>query len=569
MHAANFVAFLGLCGAYEYLLVKTLELASLTPRSALRGPWGLVVAYALFGFMALTMTPLELTTPDILAAAAVLVAFGALLRLKDAVAAAEPRTWEHAWRPAVALGAALGVGAYAKSFMVPWAFVCLVILAFAMRRRGRSLTAIAVVVWGVMVLPWCAVLSRQSGHLTFGDSGRLTYAWYVNEQDAPSLGGVPPGARTPAAEAILPGTAITGLAPGTDPMWFDPTRWNSAIEPHWSLRQQLETFNVSRRFYLQQFTPLLFLIFFIVAAPSGTRRAIWTRGWIVFLPAAAGLLAYAMVLVTARYVMPFVLVITLAVLATVPIARRISPLLALIGIAIPAVLESLDIRTAAGLGIVTAVLGAMLAGVVIPARSRVVWLLSVIFAALAAHVILTPLGADVLPFAVFGLVVLFWMLSRTALRSGGTLSFARRAEVAMAVVLFAVFALRFENRISADLTALGRAGSPTWGNVSKRIADDLASHGVTSATRIAVIGPHAEAYWARAGRLRIVADVPRPVVERFWGLAAVEQDSLLRQFAAAGATYVIASMPPSVAAPPSDGWTPVKFGGWVRMLRAP
>jgi membrane-bound metal-dependent hydrolase YbcI (DUF457 family) len=256
-------------------------------------------------------------------------------------------------------------------------------------------------------------------------------------------------------------------------------------------------------------------------------------------------------------------------LATVPIARRFSPLFALIGIAVPAVLESLDIRTAAGLGVVAAVLGAMLVGVIVPAKSRIVWVLSVVFAALAAHVILTPLGADVLPFAVFGLVVLFWMLARTALRSGATLSFARRTEVAIGLVLFAVFALRFQNRMSADTTALERAASPTWGNVSMRIAQDLVSHGVTPGTRIAVIGPHAEAYWARTARLRIVADVPRPLIEKFWALPEAARDSLLRQFAAAGATYVVASLPPTIAAPPDARWTPVRFSGWVRRLDAP
>jgi hypothetical protein len=281
--------------------------------------------------------------------------------------------------------------------------------------------------------------------------------------------------------------------------------------------------------------------------------------------------AYAMVVSTARYIMPFVLATTLIVLATIPVARRFVPLLALVGMAIPAGLESLDTRTAAGLGVVAALLGGVLAGVLVPARRRMVWVFAVAFAALASHVVLTPLGADVLPFPVLALVVVFWIVARGAERNDRAESFALRSELAMAVVLGFVFVIRFENRMSDDFTALTRAASPRWGNVPVRIAADLASHGIGPGTRIAVIGPHAEAYWARAGRLRIVADVPRPLVDRFWALPVAQQDSLIAQFGAAGATYVVASMPPSntraaVAAPADPRWTPVKFSGWVRRL---
>jgi len=563
-HAVNFAAFIGLLAAYEYFLFPVLELAAATPRSLLRGVRGAAVAYALFGFLALTMTPLELTTPDVLAGAAALLSLGALFRLARAARG-------HGRAHAVALGLALGLGALAKSFMVPWAIVCFATLVVVTRRRGAAQTALACGVWAAILIPWCAVLSHQAGRLTFGDSGRLTYVWYVNEQDAPSLGGVPPGARTASSDAILPGVGITGDAPGTDPMWLDPLRWNAMLTPHWDLRQQLGTLKVFELFYLQQFTPLVFLIFLIVVAPFGTRRKAWQAGWIVLIPALAGLLAYAMVVSTARYIMPFVLATTLIVLATIPVARRFVPWLALVGLAIPAGLESLDMRTAAGLGVVAALLGGVLAGVLVPARRRILWMLAVAFAALVSHVVLAPLGADVLPFPVLALVAVFWILARGAERDDRAESFALRSELAMAVVLGLIFVIRFENRLSADFTALARAASPKWGNVSVRIAADLASHGIGPGMRIAVIGPHAEAYWARAGRLHIVADVPRPLVDRFWGLPAAQQDSLIAQFAAAGAAYAVASMPPSgtPAAPVDSRWTPVKFGGWVRPLGAP
>ena len=56
-----------------------------------------------------------------------------------------------------------------------------------------------------------------------------------------------------------------------------------------------------------------------------------------------------------------------------------------------------------------------------------------------------------------------------------------------------------------------------------------------------MIGPHADSYWARTGRLKIVASVPTPVVPAFWRLSRAGQDSLLAEFAAAGARVAIAS----------------------------
>ncbi len=349
-------------------------------------------------------------------------------------------------------------------------------------------------------------------------------------------------------------------------MWYDPARWNASLRPTLNLKQQLETLKTFEIFYLQQFAPLLFLVFLIVVAPTGSRRRIWTRGWTVYVPALAGLLAYAMVIVTSRYIMPFVLAIALMLLATIPIARRFNPLLATIGLAIPALLESLNIKTGAALGVVAAVFGAIVVGVLVPARNRVLWTLAIIFAALASHVVLTPLGADVLPFPVFGLLVVIWMLARNAERNSAAESFAVRTEVAIAVILVAVFAIRFQNRLSDDAKAFDRASSATWGNLPVRIAQDLRSRGVAPGTRIAIIGPHAESYWARAGRLHIVANVPRLLVDDYWGLSDAQQDSLLALFAKAGATYAIASMPPTLAAPPDARWTPIRFSGWLRRI---
>ena len=95
MHAVNAAAFLATFAAYEYFLAPVLGMAAAARHAVLGGRWGRATAYGLFTCVAFTLTPIELTTPDLLTAAATFAALGALLRLRnspsDGAAAVRPR----------------------------------------------------------------------------------------------------------------------------------------------------------------------------------------------------------------------------------------------------------------------------------------------------------------------------------------------------------------------------------------------------------------------------------------------------------------------------------------------
>lgn len=561
VHALGAVSFLATFAAYEYFLIPVLKLAAETRHSMLGHRWGGAAAYGFFICVAFTLTPLQLTTPDLLAATATLLALGALLRLRRPDAGAGP---------ALVLGASLGVGALAKSFIIPWAVICLGVAAVAIGRSRLKHVLTSVVVWLLFVGPWTLMLSLTAGRVTFGDTGRLTYAWFVNNQDAPSLGGVPMGARTARTEAILPHSGITGDAPGTDPMWFDPERWSGPLAPHFDVHDQLESLATSGRFYVENLAPFLFLIFLVAVAPASARRDAWRHGWVVLVPAAAGMFGYALVLVTARYFMPFVLAGVLVLLATLPVPRRIHPLALVIGLAVPIGLESIDDRSATALALVVSLIGGMVAGAAVPMRRVVPWAIAVLLAAGVTHVVLPAAFPGVLLLGGAGLVVILWAMSRAAVRAHRPVRFAKGMASALALGVATLLVLRFAGRLGEDRDALGRAGSAEWGNLAAKIATDLATHGVQPGARIAVIGPHADSYWARTGRLKIVASVPRPVVPMFWRLPRVAQDSLLAEFARGGATVAIASVGPDPGDPPPDSsWTPVRYRGWIKPLVPP
>lgn len=557
IHAVNLAGFAVMLAAFDYMLMSILSLAAGVRGAALRGPMAAAGAYALFGVLALTMTPLELTTPDLFSDAAVLLALGALLRLRQSPSGGR--------RHAVVLGLALGVGALAKSFLVPWALVCFVTAGILAGRKGARDLAAGVVAWALVVVPWTAALSAKAGRPTFGDAGRLTYAWFVNLQDPPSMGGVPLGALTASTERLLPGVGVPGDSPYTDPMWTDPARFNTAVTPRFNVRDQLTTLEIFHVFYVENLAPLLFLILLVTTAPSGTRREAWRLGWPVYAPAIAGLFGYAMVLVTTRYVMPFVLAITLTLLATVPLARRWVPRNVLVGLLMLIGLEALLPETATGLVIVTAIIGGLLASVLVPARPRVAWMLTAVVALVVTRLVFPPAFPTLARAGAAAVVLLVWRASLAAVRGHRAAWFARRAEETVAFLLLVVLLFRLGIRFNQDAVALRRASSSTGGNLPWRIANDLAAAGISPGTRVAVVGPHAEAYWARAARLHIVASVPRNRVDAFWALAKPTQDSLLAEFHAAGATVAIATIGPPTGAPDSS-WTPVKFRGWIRPL---
>jgi hypothetical protein len=243
----------------------------------------------------------------------------------------------------------------------------------------------------------------------------------------------------------------------------------------------------------------------------------------------------------------------------------LAPLLFLFGLAIPIGLESLEPQTIRSLALVTSIVGGMLIGAVTSTSRRIVWVVAVGLGLGLTRVLLSPVFPDLLRFGAIALAVILWRLSLVAVRNWRTLRFATAVQASLAILIAAMLLLRVGIRFTQDANAAGHAASKQWGNVPLNIAHELHARGIAPGAQIAVIGPHAESYWARSGRMHIVASVPRPRVEAFWTLSRQGQDSLLDAFAAAGATVAIASIGPETGAPDAS-WTPIRYHGWIRAL---
>ena len=102
-----------------------------------------------------------------------------------------------------------------------------------------------------MASPWILTLSNAKGRFTFGDTGRLNYAFYVNDLvNRPYWHGEDAGLGTPThshrrLNAIPPVEDVFGPGPGSYPLWYDPSYWYDGVRPHFEWRGQLRTLRAS------------------------------------------------------------------------------------------------------------------------------------------------------------------------------------------------------------------------------------------------------------------------------------------------------------------------------------
>jgi hypothetical protein len=234
-----------------------------------------------------------------------------------------------------ALGVVLALAYAAKAPLFPLSLVLLAILFVrpVARQSPRTGTALALVSFLLAASPLVASLSYSKGRLTFGDAGRLNYAFYVNrvprsaQWDGDSIwDGHVPGAdlllHPPKRVSTNPTIVkFDGPFSATHPYWYDPSYWLDGIQMHFDLRQQIQT--LLRSFGMARRLPDGGLSVFRLAKPwvsmlagvaAFTLLGLRFRGlygvikehiWIFLWPALAGLM-FACILIESRYLVPFV-----------------------------------------------------------------------------------------------------------------------------------------------------------------------------------------------------------------------------------------------------------------------
>jgi hypothetical protein len=241
------------------------------------------------------------------------------------------------------LGALVGLGYLAKAAMFPLAFVflfsafCLSLVAGAPFLAAALRTLAAVAVFAGIALPLILTLSAAKGRPTFGDSGPINYAEFVNRATrSVHWQGEPAGTGTPlhASRRIFSDPDVfefSSPVQGSYPPWYDPSYWYDGARPHFSVRNQAWALFRASNMYLKIFSKSGAL-WAVLAAILVVRRKLlgWGRissgAWLVFLPSLAALAMYSLVLVEFRYVAPFALMLLMWMLSGMKIATGAGPL---------------------------------------------------------------------------------------------------------------------------------------------------------------------------------------------------------------------------------------------------
>jgi hypothetical protein len=556
-HLLNFLLFVASLVGFEYFVASLRELGRTQwNKPGLDTTWGAIGAYAIFGVFTLMMTPLILPTPDLLVSAASFFVFGALLRLRYDMGVG---------RAGVVLGIALAAGSLAKSFVIPWAGVCIVTAFVALRGRALRPAFLAAGVWLLAVLPWTIGLSAKYGHVTFGDTGRLTYVWYVNRIESPSAKLMPHAAATPATDSVLRGIAITPDAPGTNPVWYDPARWYDDLHPSFSLARQLSVIGILGAEYIASLAPMFLVIaFWLIAAGREGVAEWWRRTWPVVVPSLAALFAYSLVLVTTRYVAPFYMTLLLVVMCGATWPERIPPTRMLLAVGIPLILMVATPNPGKPTAFVNAAVSSVAFVWLVRRRSTAVQIAAGVIGSILVRTL--QAGGDMRWVGVTSVLMIlaYWLIGRHADQreeQALTSRIVRRTLVAAcSVIVFSVAALKYADSLSQERP------DPAEPNDNWFAAGRASTAGIGPGSRIALVGSPFEAYWVRVARAKLVAVVPPPSMRGFVELPADRRQRLYDEFARAGADFIVvqlANLPEGA----DRSWMPIQFIGWVKKVR--
>ncbi len=326
VHLVNFVIYMGTLACFEFFWRQLARYRSgegrATGQDGLGFPewawWS--VGYCLFIWTALHMVELWAVTPDMGVAAFVYLAAGVIVRIR----LEHPR-----WGSFALLGVVLGLGYLTKAAMFPLSFIFMAaaVIAAGNLRRAAPMALVALATFLLVAGPFVAALSISKGRITFGETGKITYAWFVNDVPYPHWQGETPGAGTPLhpSRPILaspPLYAFDGPVGGTYPIAYDPSYWYEGVTPFFEPRGQVRAMLPNFQYYfdllaLRQGGILACVLFLGVMGARALQAAHLRMTLSLALPALAAFGMYALVYAEDRYLGGFMLLLWAAALCAI------------------------------------------------------------------------------------------------------------------------------------------------------------------------------------------------------------------------------------------------------------
>ena len=314
VHIVNFMIYLCAMACFHFFLNQFIRYNKLQfekeekEKYQLLSEWvWIIFGYSLFIWSSLNLITLTQVTPDLCIAGFVYLASGLLLKIRMEFS---PKL------TFVLFGIVLGFGCLAKVPFLPIAFLFVGSSAFLIGnfRKNWSRILIAFLFFFIVYGSFIAVLSREKGRFTFGDSGRLNYAWFVNgttwwvhwQGDEPNSGTpVHPTRKIFDMPAIYEFETPTHA---TYPPWYDPSFWYEGVSIYFNFKQQIgvlqrhiEDFYFKFFFHFQTSLIIGYLLFFLTRPNRSVNLKMILQQWPLLLPSVAAMVMFSLVHVESRF----------------------------------------------------------------------------------------------------------------------------------------------------------------------------------------------------------------------------------------------------------------------------
>lgn len=232
------------------------------------------------------------------------------------------------------LGGVLGLSYLCKAAMLPISIVCVGIALWSGRSKAKVATRVVALLLPLVVLclPWVIALHAHQGVWTFGESGRLNYAWEVDgAARSTHWQGEPGDIGTPLHPTRLifshPNVYEFGSPlNATYPPWYDPSYWYAGVSPNFQVGRQLKVLAIYLRYTAALLSIMPGCLTAVLIVIFTKRRDDFIRAcrslWFLLVPSFATILLYCFVYVDTRYIAGPVVVIGLVVLGSaLPLCR--------------------------------------------------------------------------------------------------------------------------------------------------------------------------------------------------------------------------------------------------------
>lgn len=307
-HLLNYILFAAATFAFVFFLRAWSKLADL--KAELLIPCGFII-FLKFG---IDWLGIHNCTPDLAVGMVVLLAAGIICRLAGGAS--------H-WKLLPLLGIVLAAGYYIKAIMFPLALLLLIVLLlFPPTPRMPWLAVLcAAAAFIVASLPLIVLQSRVSGRLSFGETGRLNYAWYVN--GVPGVQRIALDSRVHLAHPprrIFDNPVTLDFATpikATYPLWYDPYYWSKGIQGSFDIRQQIAAMKITLMAYADMAIDISVLIAAAAVLLVTGSGAVWLGRqslWLVVWPIGC-LAVYSLVHTETRFLGGFMAVLWTGVLS--------------------------------------------------------------------------------------------------------------------------------------------------------------------------------------------------------------------------------------------------------------